>query len=723
MNVERPRLGKWDWPVAIAIVCVLLIAVLVMVGWFIRSTLLIQVLPEFAPMQFNTALLFAVSSIGILGMLRKRERLTLGAGLLVILFSFVTGIQYPLEITIGLDELFIDSNTLVQTSHPGRMVPNTVLCFFLTGFCLITRVRKPKSSLFAIGACLILALSVVALFGYLSQTVEAYGWGNLTRMAVHTALGFLLFSGSFILLGWRWAISENEDRTVPDWFPFFCGILTLTAGLCAWSVASKLELARDSVEEGWAAEVFRMIFNAKLSSETLAIERLTKRWEIGVRDDHWKNDSNRYIRNINGLKAIFRTSEGKLVESFFNNDLTEKDRFQNPRMLETFIATSRAREIKRSTLAAVPVTFTGEEKRGFLVAVPIDEKQDKEGMIIAYIEFAGFFANSTKRLELVFDYRLIDTDGSILVGPPFPEEPLVRPRASLNLNNRGQKWKVQAIPKGGGLESPIGIRLSELVLISMVLFSILVTALAALAQRYYRVQGKRSDEEIRLANEELETMLFIIAHDLREPLRTVMSFSSLASLEHSEKLGKDGRDLLDRVVKGGAKIEKILEGVTDVAKADKIERSREPIDLGQLVKEEIAQFEEPIQATGAEIRVATNLPSIRVDEIWVRQAIANLIGNALKFHKNGKPKVVISKYAGKEGIGIVVRDFGVGIPGNMEEKIFDLFRRGVSASTPGTGIGLAIVKRVALRHGGKAWAKNREGGGAEFFVTFAPNRS
>ena len=106
------------------------------------------------------------------------------------------------------------------------------------------------------------------------------------------------------------------------------------------------------------------------------------------------------------------------------------------------------------------------------------------------------------------------------------------------------------------------------------------------------------------------------------------------------------------------------------------------------------------------------------------QAVQNLVSNALKYTVEGQaPVVQIGTFRGPEGIGLVVRDRGMGVPPDCAERIFQLFQRAVSRNIEGTGAGLAIVKRVAERHGGKAWVRPREGGGSEFIITFGTGNS
>jgi signal transduction histidine kinase len=149
----------------------------------------------------------------------------------------------------------------------------------------------------------------------------------------------------------------------------------------------------------------------------------------------------------------------------------------------------------------------------------------------------------------------------------------------------------------------------------------------------------------------------------------------------------------------------------------------EDVDVKTIVQEAIKRLEEKIKATKARVHVAEGFHGLRVDKTWVTQAVYNLIGNALKFTRDGEaPDIEILPYQPEPShadlVGITVRDRGLGVAPEHAERIFQLFQRAVGREVEGTGAGLAIVRQIAERHGGSAWVRPREGGGAEFTITF-----
>lgn len=234
-----------------------------------------------------------------------------------------------------------------------------------------------------------------------------------------------------------------------------------------------------------------------------------------------------------------------------------------------------------------------------------------------------------------------------------------------------------------------------------------------------------AEEAISAKNRELETLLHVISHDLNEPMRSIASFSELLQQEPHERLGDEARDYLRRIVRASARMSRLLEEVVALARASKIEPPAEEIDFAAVAAEVLSRLEGEIARSGGRVRVEAPLPRLKADRTWATQALYNLVVNALKFTREGQaPDIEIAPYrdAGGAVAGVCVRDRGPGVPPQDAERIFQLFQRGVGREVPGTGAGLAIVRAVAERHGGRAWVRPRDGGGLEFIITFGEAR-
>lgn len=171
----------------------MILGLLVLMGWYTNTVELIQVLPIFVPMQYNTALGFLLGGAALyLAFLKKSYW---AAVLLFVVggIGFLTLMEYVTGLNLGIDELFMKHYITVETSHPGRMAPNTALCFFLSSIALISSFgdNLKKMQISSILGALVFGLGIIAFIGYLIGMEVTYGGGKLTRMAVHTSLGFI----------------------------------------------------------------------------------------------------------------------------------------------------------------------------------------------------------------------------------------------------------------------------------------------------------------------------------------------------------------------------------------------------------------------------------------------------------------------------------------------------------------------------------------------------
>jgi GAF domain-containing protein len=233
----------------------------------------------------------------------------------------------------------------------------------------------------------------------------------------------------------------------------------------------------------------------------------------------------------------------------------------------------------------------------------------------------------------------------------------------------------------------------------------------------------RARAELAVKNRDLETLLYVISHDLREPLRAIENFSRIVNDRYSHHLDEKGQDFLWRVILGARRLNHLLDDVLTLSRSQRMGVPTEEVDGETIVLEALRRLEGKISATNAQVRLARNFHGLRVDKTWATQAVYNLIVNALKFTRSGEaPDVEIAPYQPQgpdsKVVGIAVRDRGPGVAPEHAERIFQLFQRAVGREVEGTGAGLAIVRQIAERHGGNAWVEPREGGGSEFVITF-----
>ena len=248
----------------------------------------------------------------------------------------------------------------------------------------------------------------------------------------------------------------------------------------------------------------------------------------------------------------------------------------------------------------------------------------------------------------------------------------------------------------------------------------LAKALRFAIERQRLLSVAAREVEVRATNRELETILHITSHDLREPLRAIENFSRLLLDEYGDRLDDTGGDWLARIARAAHRLDQMLNELLTLSRARHIEPETQPLDGDAIVAEVLRRLDDQITATEADVRVTGGFPAFRVDKTWAVHALYNLVANALKFTCDGEPpRIEIVSYTtnDSEGQGIAVLDRGPGVPPEQAGRIFELFRRGVGREVAGTGAGLAIVRQIAESHGGKAWIQSRDGGGSMFVIT------
>lgn len=246
----------------------------------------------------------------------------------------------------------------------------------------------------------------------------------------------------------------------------------------------------------------------------------------------------------------------------------------------------------------------------------------------------------------------------------------------------------------------------------------------------------RTAEELRGTNQELEKFAYVASHDLQEPLRKIQAFGNLLLSKHGDALPDEGRDYIGRMNSSAGRMRVLID---DLLRFSRVATKGQPftsVRLDDVMNEVRSDLEVRLAETGGRIE-ADPLPEIAADPTQMRQVFQNLISNSLKFRKPGIPPLIrltaeriASLQTGDEGSGwrILLRDNGIGFEDQYREKIFEVFQRlHGRAEFEGTGIGLAIVRKIVERHGGQITARGVPGQGAAFTIELpdrpADNRS
>jgi PAS domain S-box-containing protein len=228
---------------------------------------------------------------------------------------------------------------------------------------------------------------------------------------------------------------------------------------------------------------------------------------------------------------------------------------------------------------------------------------------------------------------------------------------------------------------------------------------------------KHADEELRRSNEELERFAYVASHDLQEPLRSVTSYLQLLSRRYRTRLDSDATEFIDIAVSGAARMQRLINDLLAFSRLGTRGGALIPFDAGAVLDDSLKGLHAAIVESGAEITSDT-LPMVLVDPGQLGQLFTNFIGNALKFRGTDRPRVHVGAQRQGRFWKFSVRDNGIGIEGRYFERIFVIFQRLHGRDEyQGTGIGLAICKKIVERHGGRVWVESALGQGATFYFT------
>jgi PAS domain S-box-containing protein len=227
---------------------------------------------------------------------------------------------------------------------------------------------------------------------------------------------------------------------------------------------------------------------------------------------------------------------------------------------------------------------------------------------------------------------------------------------------------------------------------------------------------KKSEEETRSANAELEAFSYTVSHDLRAPLRSMSGFCQILIEDYGTKSpDRAWREYVERISQAAKQMDTLIRDLLAFSRLARDKVDLMPIDLGPLLREVISEM----RLEGSPARVVGSGPSVLGNKVLLSQVFSNLISNALKFMAPGTtPEVQVKAVEGPDGwVRTWVEDNGIGIASEYHEKIFQVFERLNDASAyPGTGIGLAIVRRAVGRMGGRVGVESEEGKGSRFWV-------
>src|SRR6202789_1286485 len=274
----------------------------VIIGWYAHLTTLVQIDPEFAPMQYNTALCLLLLGAALCAFVFGWRRLTLALGIIAAVLSILSLSEYLLNANLCIDKLFFKSYITTLTSSVGRMSPITAICIFLMALSMILiglpLKKKWRPLVIGLLSSVVISLCTIGILGYVLNLPRTYGWGQLTRMALHTAGGLELLGGGLFIIAW--IEGREKDGSAPRWLPVPVALGTVVASLIlslALQAKQDFEIAR-AIRAN--AEGVQNQIKAQMEARLNGLKRRGEAGEFsgGPPQPVWEDDAANYVHDF-----------------------------------------------------------------------------------------------------------------------------------------------------------------------------------------------------------------------------------------------------------------------------------------------------------------------------------------------------------------------------------------------------------------------------------------
>ena len=241
--------------------------------------------------------------------------------------------------------------------------------------------------------------------------------------------------------------------------------------------------------------------------------------------------------------------------------------------------------------------------------------------------------------------------------------------------------------------------------------------LATLASVIDVTSRKRNEDELKRSNAELEQFAYVASHDLQEPLRMVANYTELLRQRYEGKLDADANKYIFFAVDGARRMQQLVSDLLAYSRVGSRGKPLRAVSLEDVTDSVVRSLGTLVEEAGAEVE-HDSLPTVMADEVQLRQLVQNLVGNGIKFRSGSPPRIRIAARRRGARWLVSVADNGIGIDSRHGERVFQMFQRlHKRGEYEGSGIGLAIAKRIVQRHGGKIWFESTPGEGTTFFFT------
>ena len=648
---------------------VFIVSVSAFIGWFTGTDFLKGITSEFVPMAPNTALLFIILSISVLflsGKLSFKNVIARTGTFIVIILSIIYLLEFSGLISSNIDFLFFKFKEGKIAGIPiGEMSFYTSVAFILSAIATLFLAIRSKHKLFEhvsmASAIVVITLGLFFLLGYLLGKSIIY-IGSYIPMAINTAASFLFLGGSILLL----TLSDETtilkslkelNEAVPLYKKIWGGFGLAFAAIIVISIVSFNSTVRFINTTEKIEEKYKTLSEFEISVSNI------KDIILGIRG---------FLITGNDVFIERRLHSIDSVQSKLNNLRLQ---LKNNDVVKNYVDTLQMYLEERIKLDKQLITF---QKEG-------DLQNRKE--IIASGNGERIMDNIRIVINKVESYEHAELE-------------------KLHLE------------KESNFEYTI-ITFSSLSMIVLIIFSFMYFVIRK--ELFVRQVAEKETEmlnvKLKAVNKELETFSYTVSHDLRAPLRHINGFLDILQQNIIEKLDEKDLRYFNLVKDSSKEMGNLIEDLLVFSRTAKSGVRKSKINLNNMIQEILHKIKQDAEKNVEWL--TAEFPEVDGDYSLIRLVLVNLISNAVKFtSKKNKPVITIGSFKKENKIVVFVKDNGVGFDMKYYDKLFGVFQRLHTVKDfPGTGIGLATVKKIIERHGGNVWANSTEEKETTFFFS------
>jgi PAS domain S-box-containing protein len=655
----------------------LVLAFVAMASWALQWQWLVRLAPGQTPMVFNSALCVFACGSGIIAFKSGRVKLAGWLGVAVVLFALAIGLQYFLGSDFGIDRFFVAPLLSSSLLYPGRMAPNSVICFVCAGAALAALAlplrAETRETIAETLTWLSAAVANMAVLGYATGAQAGFGWAqSFNDMSAQTAVCFILLAAALVFAIWN----ERPGRMarLPVWvvvlmFEAVAAFDLLTpAGIAMGIAYIPLIIATYWFRRPWApfkmaafATVMALLGFVMSGSSDIPLEiafanrglSIAALWVVAVAV-HYQRRAQRALAGSE--ERLDRAVTGAGL-GLWQWDI-ERDTIRFNRQWAEILGYG-------STETDIPV-------KEWVKLLPPDD-----------------FAAASTAMNQHLEGRAAQYEAEFRIRRPNGEDLWVMDRGKV----------MERDSKGLPLTAA-------------------GTHLDITARKESEAELAAAVEQLARSNTELEQFAYVASHDLQEPLRMVANFTGLFGKRYADIVDDKGKEYIRLACEASARMQQLISDLLAYARAGQREERYEEIDGNREFAKVLDILREPVETRNAAV-TAGDLPKLRMSAVGFSQLLQNLVGNALKYTaRDIRPRIQVSAVEQGEFWLFTVADNGIGIEDRYLERIFAPFKRlHGKGEYSGTGIGLAICRKVVEGHGGRIWAESVPGEGSRFLFT------